>query len=225
IVGIIGPNGAGKTTLFNIITGFVTPTSGRVFFDGAEITGRPPADVCALRIARTFQSVRLFRNMTVWENVWVGQNRMVGYGLRSLLPQRRRERVFSARVDHLLDAFHLGLKRHQLAGALAFGEMRRLELCRALATGPTLLLLDEPASGLTPVETRQLIEDLRGLRDEGLTLMIIEHDMNVAMGLSDRIVVLNFGEKIAEGPPGEVRASPEVVKAYLGHEALAGAHG
>ncbi|MGI9385335.1 MAG: ABC transporter ATP-binding protein [Methyloligellaceae bacterium] len=220
-LGIIGPNGAGKTTVFNLITGFTKPDRGLITFKGEEITHRPPAQICRHGIARTFQGIRLFRSMSVWENVWLGQNERAQY----LLPFAGRngaERALRDEVDALLDEFHLYARRDHIAGELAFGDMRRLEICRALATKPDLLLLDEPASGLSPVETAQLMEDLRRLAKSGLSIVLIEHDMNVALGLSDRVIVLNFGQQLAQGTPAEIRQNTAVIEAYLGSAAGAG---
>ena len=215
-LGIIGPNGAGKTTVFNLITGFIKPSRGQILFDGTDISGRRPSDICVQGIARTFQGIRLFKNMTVRENVWLAQNERARYLRAFPFLRRVDERAFSDEVDRILHDFHLQPKMNVMAGELAFGDMRRLEICRALATRPRLLLLDEPASGLTPVETHQLLEDLRRLKRTGLTIAIIEHDMHVALGLSDKVVVLNFGQLLATGTPKEIRTDPRVIEAYLG---------
>ena len=219
MLGIIGPNGAGKTTVFNLVTGFTRPTSGEIRFRGGSITQMTAAQICRLGIGRTFQGVRLFREMTVWENVWLGQNHRAGY-LNPLFWSRGvDERTLKDEVESLLSEFNLWARRGAKARELAFGDMRRLEICRALATKPELLLLHEPASGLSPVETAHLMEDLRRLSQAGMTIVLIEHDMNVALGLSDRVVVLNFGRLLAEGPPAVIRKDPAVVKAYLGSAA------
>lgn len=220
-LGIIGPNGAGKTTVFNLITGFTKPSAGQIVFQGSNVTGNSPAHICRKGISRTFQGIRLFRNMTVWENVWLGQNERARY----LIPfsgERGGEKLLREEVEALLKDFHLEAKADSQAGELAFGEMRRLEICRALATKPQLLLLDEPASGLSPVETTQLMDDLRRLSQSGLTIILIEHDMNVALGLSDRVIVLNFGELLAEDTPAGIRQNKSVIEAYLGNAAEAG---
>lgn len=215
-LGLIGPNGAGKTTVFNLITGFVRPTSGQVIFAGRDLVGSSPSGVCRAGIARTFQGVRLFRNMTVWENVWIAQNARTNYLAPIQWFRPTEDPALSGEVERILEEFRLLAKRDVLAGELAFGDMRRLEICRALATRPRLLLLDEPASGLTPVETNQLIDELRQLSGTGLTIIVIEHDMHVALGISDRVIVLNFGQMLATGSPAEIRRNPEVIEAYLG---------
>ncbi len=218
IVAIIGPNGAGKTTVFNMVSGALWPSAGAVRFEGASIVGRPPEGVVRLGLVRTFQNIRLFRRLTVLENVLVASFSTVPGSLWSwALPgQRRRLARFERQAMEMLEFADLVGKAADLAMHLSHGEQRRLELTRALATRPRLLLLDEPCAGLTHAETAGLIRLIRTIRDDGITVMVIEHDMDFVMGVADRIVVLNFGKKIAEGEPREIREHPDVIAAYLG---------
>ena len=217
---VIGPNGAGKTTLFNLITGFLAPQSGKVVFRGDEIQGRPPHQVARLGIARTFQLVQLFDHMTVLENVMVGRHRLSRAGLLAgalRLPWTKQEEK-SIRERALEELAFVGLpdRAHQPAAALPLGLKRLLEIARALAAEPALLLLDEPASGLDSLETERLQEMILALRERGLTILLVEHDMGLTMEVADQIAVLNYGQLIATGTPREVQRNPEVIAAYLG---------
>jgi ABC-type branched-subunit amino acid transport system ATPase component len=222
ILSIIGPNGAGKTTVFNCITGFLRPTAGRIAFEGHEITGLRPDLVVRRGIARTFQMIRLFPDLGVDENVMIGLHGRIRAGtLDSLLhtPLHRREEAWVHDETRRYLAF-VGIEGygHRQARELAYGNQRRLEIARALATGPRLLILDEPASGMNPAEKAALVQLIGRIRDSGVTVLLIEHDMSVVMGISDRIIVLDHGEQIAEGVPEEIQRDARVIEAYLGRE-------
>jgi branched-chain amino acid transport system ATP-binding protein len=222
ILGLIGPNGAGKTTCFNVMTGIYQPTSGDVRFGGTSIVGRKRYQITKLGVARTFQNIRLFGAMTALENVLVGADTRHSSGLISALfrlPKHRREEAEGqAQAMRLLRFMGLEKRADELAANLSYGDQRRLEIARAMATGPRLLCLDEPAAGFNPAEKAKLMDLIRRVRDQGFTVLLIEHDMRLVMGVTDRIVVLEFGKKIAEGAPAEIRDNPAVIAAYLGVE-------
>ena len=224
ISSLIGPNGAGKTTCFNIITGFYKPTSGRVIFNGKDVTGMSPHLVCKTGIARTFQNIRLFTGGTVLQNVmtacWVRQRAPWWSAPLQLPIFRREEREIRERSMELLAAVGLDGLAEEVATGLPYGAQRRLEIARALATGPELLLLDEPAAGMNPQESLELMDFIRDIRDRfKVTILMIEHDMKVVMGVSEWIRVLDYGQLIAEGTPDEIKKNPRVIEAYLGKEA------
>lgn len=221
IFGIIGPNGAGKTTLFNLITGIYEPTEGRVVFRGQAVNGMPPYKVARLGIGRTFQNIRLFSRLSVFDNVRVAADWSHASGLFSTLlglpKYHREEKVCNQRAEELINMMGLYEKRWEYADSLAYGEQRRLEIARALAGYPALMLLDEPAAGMNTTEKAELMVLIRGIREEmNLTILLVEHDMDLVMNICERIAVLDYGKKIAEGTPEEVQNNRLVVQSYLG---------
>jgi len=224
LVGLIGPNGAGKTTVFNLVTGVYRPTAGRILFQGKCVTGRQPYRITARGIARTFQNIRLFGSLSVFDNVRAACNMHLSHGIAHALFRgrgfAREEAQIEARVMELLEIFGLASKRDQPCSALPYGDQRRLEIARALATSPKLLLLDEPAAGMNPTEKAELMKLIRFTQEKfSLSVLLVEHDMKVVMGICRRVAVLDYGRKIAEGTPEEIRRDPQVIAAYLGRAA------
>jgi len=221
VFGLIGPNGAGKTTVFNLITGLLIPSSGSIEFLGERLNGMPPFAITRRGIARTFQNIRVFKEMTAEENVLVAMGDHPRYGaLKELVPgaRRRGEKSDGETAGELLARVGLSAKAGQFAGFLSYGEQRRLELARALATRPKLLLLDEPAAGMDSGEKQELMDEISKLDRSGLSIVLIEHDMRFVMGICAEIAVLNFGRRIAQGSPMEIRSHPKVIEAYLGDD-------
>lgn len=221
LYGLIGPNGAGKTTVFNMLTGVYKPTSGSIILDGLNITGKHPAQINKDGIARTFQNIRLFKEMSVLDNVKVGLHNQKKYstieGILRLPRYFREEKEMDERATELLNVFELDGEKEQLASNLPYGKQRKLEIARALATNPKLLLLDEPAAGMNPNETAELMNTIRFVRDNfDMTILLIEHDMKLVSGICEKVTVLNFGQELAKGETAEVLNDPRVITAYLG---------
>lgn len=225
LIGLIGPNGAGKTTAFNMITGVYTPTEGKVYFNGQQSSGKKSYQVTQMGMARTFQNIRLFSELSVIDNVKIAYNMHVTYNLADAIIRDGKyiseEEYITQKALDLLKIFHLEEEAHEVAKNLPYGKQRRLEIARALATEPKLLLLDEPAAGMNPQETKELMEMIRWIRKEfNLSILLIEHDMGLVMGVCERIYVLEYGMKIAEGTPDEIKQNARVIEAYLGEEVI-----
>ncbi|WP_296970025.1 ABC transporter ATP-binding protein [Tepidanaerobacter sp. EBM-38] len=224
VLSVIGPNGAGKTTLFNLLTGVYSPTEGKIYFRKKEIRNLKPYEITKMGIARTFQNIRLFGEMSVLDNVIIGQHCRTKTGVFGAIfktpSTRKEEALVKERAMDVLKFVGLEALHNEKAKNLPYGKQRRLEMARALATDPELILLDEPAAGMNPQETNELIELIEKLNDKGKTVLLIEHDMKLVMGISKRIMVLDYGKKIADGPPDEIKNDEKVIKAYLGESSL-----